>query len=261
MSAIAAAISAAAALASTLIANNANKKENRRAEAFQTQQIEQQNEYNSPANQMKLMEQAGLNPYLQDGSSLVSNSHQKQVAEAKPTQKQKMDVSEAIGILSQYQQIKKQKLENQGIAYDNTIKKANAEIAKDNLEWKKRSSTAKYEYDWYNYSDPIVALAEQEARHSLALSDEVEQMNKYYALTALQLKHGKQSIMPYYMTKLPANMYEYIAMNNIGRYGKPVVQNWYNEYLPLLPLATKVAPTLSLPHLPLTKWFQKLIHK
>lgn len=73
MSFLAAAIGAVAAIAGTLISNNQNKKEARRAERRQDRLIQQQNTYNSPKSQMARYQEAGLNPNLMYGQGSPGN--------------------------------------------------------------------------------------------------------------------------------------------------------------------------------------------
>lgn len=64
----AAAILGTAQVASGLLGGSAQRSENKRAWNRNYNMWQQQNEYNSPANQMKLLKEAGLNPMLVYGS-------------------------------------------------------------------------------------------------------------------------------------------------------------------------------------------------
>lgn len=98
----AAAIPAAASIASSVLTNNANQEQSNIAYDRQMEILKYQNEYNSPLAQMERYKNAGLNPNLIYGSGSASAGNMSYTPEYKPALKQyNLGLQESINTYSQ----------------------------------------------------------------------------------------------------------------------------------------------------------------
>lgn len=242
------AILAAAALAANVGAsmwqNRQNRKENDKAREFEEEQINKQNEYNTPANQVARFEAAGLNPYLQDGSSYASSGMQKETARPYPTHYEKLPLHEGLGM---YLSAKKSLEEIDSIKLDNQLKKVNLNTAKteerlkaltlsnqlllnDEYLGSQRGSYAKNA--WWGYDDPAYGnntsplnnasaynrglLSIQDFKNKLIANQSYLTEMKKRALEEAYAKYDRSFLKAHQMFNLPSNPYQFLAQNRIA---------------------------------------------
>lgn len=98
--------------------NVANARAQNNAQEFEKAMIAQQNEYNSPAAQMKRFTDAGLNPNLMYGTGSVGGGNQSSTPRAHvPTienELKNLDLTQFLGVMSQYQNynIQREQIDN-----------------------------------------------------------------------------------------------------------------------------------------------------
>lgn len=105
-------------------------QETKQANQFNQSQYEDWKEYNTPANQMQRLSEAGLNPYMVNGvSNTLSQPFQVGANHG---------ISEMLGSMSQAAMQAGQYVENLGIKKEaNAIRKDSVAIQRDNLEFQK----------------------------------------------------------------------------------------------------------------------------
>lgn len=103
-------LSGAGNVVSTLLANRANRKLAEYSFEQQKQMIAEQNRYNSPAEQIKRYEEAGLNPALIYGNGTSSAGNQSSLAKYEAPTIQapnvNVDLAQALAMALQYQETK-----------------------------------------------------------------------------------------------------------------------------------------------------------
>lgn len=105
----------AADIGSTILTNQANKRENEATRQFNLKLWNMQNDYNTPKNQMARLAAAGLNPNLVYGSGSASVGNASPPAAASPVNYRapNIDLPSVVNVLAQIQAIQNMRQKNQ----------------------------------------------------------------------------------------------------------------------------------------------------